>query len=60
MVRCESCGKSFKQAGYLKTHIYTVHQGHRDYKCNSCVKSFGYLQPLERHIHTVWSQFKAH
>ena len=38
--RCESCGKSFSQAGYLKKHIRTIHKGDKDYKCESCGKSF--------------------
>ena len=31
--KCESFGKSFTQAGHLKTHIHTVHEGHKDNKC---------------------------
>ena len=38
--KCESCGKSFSEAGKLKKHIHTVHEGHKDYKCESCGKSF--------------------
>ena len=32
--------KSFSKAGQLKGHIYTIHEGHKDYKCESCDKSF--------------------
>ena len=38
--KCESCGKSFSQAGHLKKHNHTVHEGQKDHKCESCGKSF--------------------
>ena len=38
--KCESCGKSFSIAGYLKRHIQIVHEEHKDHKCESCGKSF--------------------
>ena len=47
--KCKYCGKSFSQAGSLKTHINAVH---KDYKCESCGKSFSRLQNLEKHLHT--------
>ena len=31
-LKCESCGKSFSQAGDLKKHIHTIHEGHKNYK----------------------------
>ena len=31
--KCKSCGKSFSQAGKLKRHIHTIHEGHKDHKC---------------------------
>ena len=37
--KCDSCGKSFTEAGYLRKHIKTIHKGHRDFKCDSCGKS---------------------
>ena len=30
-----SCGKSFTTASYLKKHIYSIHEGHKDYKFKS-------------------------
>ena len=51
--KCESCGKSFSGAQYLKKHMYTVHEGHKDYKCESCSKSFSQAGDLKQHIHTV-------
>ena len=51
--KCESCEKSFSQAGTLKRHIYTVHEGHKDHKCEVCSKSFSMAHHLKKHIHTV-------
>ena len=31
--KCESCEKSFTSSGYLKKHIHTVHEEHKDSKC---------------------------
>ena len=33
--KCKSCGKSFSQAENLKKHIYTIHEGRKDYKYES-------------------------
>ena len=38
--KCDCCCTSFPEEGYLKKHIYTVHEGHKDYKCKSCGKSY--------------------
>ena len=60
--KCESCGKSFSQAGDLKKHIHTVHEGHKDYKCESCGKSFsqaGYLKIHNYRIHDGHKDFKC-
>ena len=48
--KCESCGKSFSNAGYLKRHIRIVHEGH---KCESCGNSFSQAQFLKKHIYMV-------
>ena len=56
--KCESCGKSFSQAIYLKKHIHTVHEGHKDYNCESCGKSFSYENILKRHTHTTHEGYK--
>ena len=50
---CGPCGKSFSQAGGLKRHIHTVHEGHKDHKCESCGKLFGHLGSLKNHFYTI-------
>ena len=50
--KCESCGKSFSGAPYLKKHIHTVHEGYKDFKCESCGKSFSQSSNLKKHIRT--------
>ena len=56
--QCNHCGKSFSQAGNLKKHIHSVHEGHKDYKCDSCGKSFTISRSLEYHLHTVHDGYK--
>ena len=34
--KCDSCKKTFSQAGNLKTHINSVHNGQKGHKCESC------------------------
>ena len=58
--KCELCGKSFYRAEYLKIHIHTIHEGHRDYKCESCGKSFSHAHHLKRNIHSVHEGHKDH
>ena len=50
---CQSCGKSFSTAASLKKHLYTVHDGHKDYNCESCGKSFSEGNKLKKHIRAV-------
>ena len=52
-IKCAYCGNSFTRAGVLRKHIYTVHEGHKDYKCESCGKSFSLQGTLKNHIHTA-------
>ena len=50
---CESCDKSFSQAGHLKKHIHIVHEGHKDYNYECCGISFSDAGNLKKHIRTV-------
>ena len=55
--KCESCGKSFFEAGILRMHIHTVHDGHKDHKCETCGKSFtGKLYLKETYPYNSWKQ----
>ena len=54
--KCKSCSKSFSQVGTLKTHIHTIHEGHKDHKCKACGKSFSHAISLKKHTQTVHSQ----
>ena len=56
--KCESCSKSFKEAGTMKKHILRIHsvhggkptvQGNKNSKCESCGKSFFDASTLKRH-----------
>ena len=51
--KCDSCGKSFSQGGYLKIHINSVHDGKKDHKCDSCGKTFYYSGHLKTHFSSV-------
>ena len=44
----------------MKTHIHTVHEGHKDYKCEDYGKSFTAAQTQQRHIHIVHGGHKDH
>ena len=50
---CDSCGKPFSTAASMRTHIYTIHEGHRDYKCDTCGKEFSQANSLRGHIRNV-------
>ena len=58
--KCDSCGKSFSQAGTLKKHNNTVHNGQKDHKCDSCRKAFSEAGKLKRHINAVHKGQKDH
>ena len=51
--KCDSCGKSFFQAGDLKRHHHTVHDGYKYHKCKSCGKSFSLAGNLKKHIYAI-------
>ena len=48
--KCDSCGKSFSQAGAMNIHINAVHNGQKDHKCHSCGKAFSEARSLKKHI----------
>ena len=54
------CDKSFSDAGSLKRHIQSFHEGQKDHKCESCGKLFSRADQLKRHIHTVHEGHKDH
>ena len=47
--KCNTCGKSFTQAGHLRRHIKTIHEGHKDFKCD-----------LWKIIYSSWLSEKTH
>ena len=51
--KCDSCGKSFTSAHWLKNHVNILHEGQRNYKCDSCEKSFTQSGSLNNHIKTL-------
>ena len=48
--KCDNCKKSFLFAHTLKTHIWTVHEGHTEKTCNLCGKSLSKQIKLEQHL----------
>uniref|UniRef100_A0A146ZZN3 Histone-lysine N-methyltransferase PRDM9-like n=1 Tax=Fundulus heteroclitus TaxID=8078 RepID=A0A146ZZN3_FUNHE len=47
---CSVCWKSFRNEGYLKKHVATVHDNIRPYVCSVCQKCFGQHHDLRRHL----------
>ena len=45
--------KSFTQAGTLRRHIKTVHEGIKNYRCNYCGNCFTRADSLELHVKTI-------
>ena len=48
--KCDHCEKAFPFLGMLKTHIWTVHKGHKEKTCNLCGKSLSKQIKLEKHL----------
>ena len=46
---CSYCGKKFKLAGNLETHL-KIHKGQKSFKCEICHKSFTTKGNLKCHI----------
>ena len=57
--KCKDCGKTFAQAGSLKTHIAMVHEGIKDHLCEKCSKPFASAGDLKRHIKDVHEKIKS-
>ena len=53
--KCKFCARSFSQAGNLKRHIHTAHEGHKDHKC----ESFSKRGTLKTQIYTVHKKHKG-
>ena len=47
---CELCGKGFKNATVLKSHVIPVHFGIKEWKCKICEKDFVKMENLEIHL----------
>ena len=52
--------RGFGEAGNLKQHISTVHQGKRTHTCEICDKSFSSNSDLKRNVETVLVGTKPH
>ena len=52
----EAHAEQTSQAQALKSHIYVVHEKHRDHECDTCGKSFGRAGDLKEHIETVHNE----
>ena len=51
-------GRRHRQAGSLRIHMNSVHNGIKDYKCEYCGKTLSKLQSLQGHIKAVHHKIK--
>ena len=59
--KCNSCVKSFSQAGNMKTHIDSVHNGQKYHKCDTCGKSFSQARNSHKfHIFNLLHYYVSH
>ena len=49
-IKCEECGKHFRQRYELKPHISFVHMGLKNFMCDQCDKSFTTQAALRGHM----------
>ena len=49
----KKCDKTFTAEKNLKRHIYTVHEGHRDFQCEICLINYTSKQVLLRHMNMM-------
>ncbi|XP_039858214.1 zinc finger protein 112-like isoform X12 [Simochromis diagramma] len=48
-VKCEICGKGFRQLSHLKTHM-RIHKGENPYSCSLCGKKFSCILFFKTHM----------
>jgi len=52
-IRCDQCGKEFKQTNHLREHVRTVHERNCPFVCSFCDRAFGFKSNLKKHIHMI-------
>ena len=58
--KCDSCGKTFSWAQYLKKHIISVQNGKKDHECDSCGNAFSQEGTLKTNINSIHNGQKDH